>query len=190
MKLGPVALTIYLAPTSASAFVLVRPASTPMRNVFRKDRKLHFYSSTKDEALGDSGGSSEETQVNKQKKVFVNDGPLVWLSAYLTMFGVQEGKSQRFGVFASSVDEAKRTSPTESAMQRQKSAEELINIGDEERQLRDQAGTFMWALSAGYLTWASLFADDGGPIGHLLRLLSVFPIFLSVGFKLSAKKGL
>jgi hypothetical protein len=48
----------------------------------------------------------------------------------------------------------------------------------------------MWALSAAYVGWASLIADDGGLSGHILRFLSVIPLFLAVGYKLSAETGL
>jgi hypothetical protein len=101
----------------------------------------------------------------------------------------KEGKSIYFGVFT---NDAKKdaTTPEDAAVLRQLATENLTNIDDAERARRDQAGDIMGIVSALYIIWASLFADDGGFGGHVLRMVAVMPIFLAYGYKKSAKDGL
>jgi hypothetical protein len=120
----------------------------------------------------------------------VNNGQLAGLSPYLDKLGLKEGKSVYLGGLAIDVDESKRNSEEEATALRQKSTEDLTNIGMDERERRDKAGNVIWAVSAAYVVWASIFADDGGLSGHFLRFLSVIPLFLADGYKVSAKTGL
>jgi hypothetical protein len=138
----------------------------------------------------DSEPDIPQQEATKEKKAFVNDGPLAGLSPYLDKLGLKEGKSVFMGALAIDVDESKRNSEEEAAALRQKSAQDLTNIGMDERERRDKAGNVMWAVSAVYVAWASLIADDGGLSGHFLRFLSVIPLFLADGYKVSAKTGL
>lgn len=121
---------------------------------------------------------------------FVNSGPLAWMGTYLDGLGIEEGKAVYFGPIAVDVDESKRVSDSEASARREKAARELTNIGEEERRRRNQAGDVMAVLSAVYVAWATILGDDGGFSGHVLRMLSVFPVFLAVGYKLSAQSGL
>lgn len=82
------------------------------------------------------------------------------------------------------------TSAEEAAQLRQAAAKSLNNIGDEERARRSQAGDIMTVVSAIFILWASLFADDGGFSGHVLRMATVMPILFAYGYKESAKSGL
>jgi hypothetical protein len=127
---------------------------------------------------------------SEQQGEFDNNGPLAWMQTYLDLLGVKEGKSVFFGPIPVNVDESKRTTHDEATKRRETAARDLTNINMDERQRRDQAGSIMWVVSALYIAWASLIADDGGLSGHLLRFLSVVPTFLAVGYKLSAKTGL
>lgn len=120
---------------------------------------------------------------------FVNDGPLSWMTTYLDAMGIQEGRAIYYGPIPGEVDETKRPSESESVALRQQATQELMNINKDERQRRNQAGQVMTVLSIAYIAWAALVADDGGFTGHILRFLSVIPLFLAVGYKRSAATG-
>lgn len=126
-------------------------------------------------------------------KPFVNDGPFSWMSQYLNKFGIlQEGKMlqmDRFP-FVVDIDESSKPSAEESSNLRREAAENLMNIGMDERKRRDNAGTFMLGAAATYAFWAAAIADDGGIMGHLIRFAVVGPLALGWGYKLSAQKGL
>lgn len=121
---------------------------------------------------------------------FQNEGPFAWMSPFLGQMGLVEGKALSFGAFAVDVDDSQRVDKDEAARRRVQAAKDLTNIGEAERQRRDQAGNVMAVLSTVYILWSSLLADDGGLVGHLLRFLAVFPLFLTIGYKESAKTGL
>jgi hypothetical protein len=127
---------------------------------------------------------------SSSEKEFLNEGPFAWMGQYLSLSGLKEGKGIMYGVFPVDVDESQRPTTEETEKLRRKAAEDLINIGPEERKRRDEAGTVMLGLAAVYIAWASLIADDGGLTGHLLRFFAVFPLFLGLGYKLSAATGL
>lgn len=120
---------------------------------------------------------------------YQNDGPFGFLQQFLEIGGLtKEGKSIYFGAFTK--DATNATPPEEAAQLRQTAAESLTNIGDEERARRDQAGDIMTVVSAIYILWATLIADDGGFSGHVVRMAAAMPIFLAYGYKESAKSGL
>lgn len=167
-----------------------RPTHTVVSSFRSKPgQKLLMTGSTSNNEDDADVATADVTASNAPSK-FVNDGPLAWMSTYLDLFGVKEGKSVYLGPFPTEVVDSKRLADSEASARRQQAAQELININDDERQRRDEAGTVMGALSAIYVVWATLIGDDGGLSGHFLRLLSAFPIFLAVGYKLSAKTGL
>jgi hypothetical protein len=121
---------------------------------------------------------------------YQNDGPFAFMQDVLEIGGLtKEGKSIYYGVFTKDTDRD-TTSTEDAAKLRQLAAENLTNIDDAERARRDQAGNVMAVVSALYVIWASLVADDGGFGGHVLRLFAVMPIFLAYGYKESAKAGL
>jgi hypothetical protein len=120
---------------------------------------------------------------------FVNEGPLAWMSTFLDLFGMKEGKSLFFAL-PLDVDEDKRASPQDAKQLKAAAAVDLVNISSEERARRGKAGSYMWALSSVYVLWASLVADNGDLLGHVLRLLAAFPVFFALGFQLSAETGL
>jgi hypothetical protein len=121
---------------------------------------------------------------------YQNDGPFAFMQSALELGGLtSEGKSIYYGVFTKDSD-PRVNSPEEAERLRQRAAERLTNIDDAERNRRDQAGNAMTILSAIYVLWASLIADDGGVGGHILRMVAALPIFLAVGYKKSAKEGL
>ena len=125
-----------------------------------------------------------------QSSSYQNDGPFAFMQDMLEIGGLtKEGKSIYFGVLTKDVN-PESTSPEEAARMRQLAAENLTNIDDAERARRDQAGDIMILVSALYVVWASLFADDGEFGGHILRMAAVMPIFLAYGYKKSAKSGL
>lgn len=121
---------------------------------------------------------------------YQNDGPFAFMQDMLEIGGLtKEGKSIYYGVLTKDAN-PKSTSPEEAAQLRQIAAENLTNIDDAERARRDQAGDIMIAVSALYVIWASLIADDGEFGGHILRMAALMPIFLAYGYKESAKSGL
>jgi hypothetical protein len=139
---------------------------------------------------GDQFNESPRARVNNAADKFRNDGPFSWMQTYLEDMGVKEGKTVYYGPMAVDVDPTKRVSKEEINRLRKQAAQDLINIGPEERQRRNQAGNVMAAFTALYIIWASLIADDGGAGGHILRFLAFFPAFLAVGYKVSAQQGL
>lgn len=121
---------------------------------------------------------------------YQNDGPFAFMQSFLELGGLtKEGKSIYFGALTIDAN-TDATPPEEAAKLRQLATDNLTNIGDEERARRDQAGDVMTVLSAIYIFWASVIADDGGLGGHILRMVASFPIFLAYGYKESAKSGL
>lgn len=123
---------------------------------------------------------------------FENNGPLAWMIPYLSALGLEPGTGKQvvFGPIAMDLPESQKTNEEQAATRRKQAAENLVNIGPEERERRAQAGSIMLAVSAVYVAWTALIGDDGGIAGHLLRFLSVFPIFLGLGYKISAETGL
>lgn len=121
---------------------------------------------------------------------YQNDGPFSFMKDFLEIGGLtKEGKSIYFGVLTKDANTA-ATPPEEALKLRKLATENLTNIDDAERARRDQAGDVFIALSAIYIIWTSLFADDGGFSGHFLRFASIIPIFLAYGYKKSARDGL
>jgi hypothetical protein len=121
---------------------------------------------------------------------FVNNGPFAPLAPILELGGITPGKAITNGVFAVPVDESKKVSEEVATKLRVQASQDLVNIGAEERTRRDVLGTYIGLLAGAYLVWASLFADDGGISGHLLRLLAILPVFIAGGYKASARTGL
>jgi hypothetical protein len=126
----------------------------------------------------------------RQPSEFVNDGPMAWMNPYLDLFGVKEGKSIAFGPIPIDIDESKRPSPAIAAELRKEAAKIFQNIGMDERERRAKAGDIFAIATVAFTVWAALFADNGQLAGHVLRFLSVIPLFLTVGYKLSAETGL
>jgi hypothetical protein len=150
--------------------------------------------STTDEKVAEKNRVSEEKLISDPSghpgQGFENDGPLAWLQMYLDMFGLKEGKSIAYGPIPVNIDESKRPSSEIAEKMRSEAAMNLQNIGVDERQRRDNAANFMAVFTAVYATWSALFADHGGFDGHVLRFLTVIPLFFAYGYKLSAQTGL
>jgi hypothetical protein len=182
MKITAPTLAAWLVVTNSSAGIA---AFTPQRSVLQRS-----FARRRNSVRYQSTPQTDSEPASTQQGEFVNDGPLAGMTTYLDKLGLKEGKSVYFGALTIDVDESKRNSEEDAAALREKSAEDLTNIGMDERDRRDKAGDFMWAVSAAYVGWASLIADDGGFSGHILRFLSVIPLFLAVGYKLSAETGL
>jgi hypothetical protein len=141
------------------------------------------------------GFSANKRECNSCAKTTVysssynNDGPFAFMQDFLEMGGLtKEGKSIYFGVLTK--DSGTETPPEDAARLRQLAAENLTNIDDAERARRDQAGDVMTIVAILYTIWASLIADNGDFSGHIIRLVSMMPIFLAYGYKKSAKSGL
>lgn len=139
--------------------------------------------------------SEEETTTlttNKPSTEFKNEGPFAWMLPYMDVIGFKEGRTL-YGAIPMQQQNASMNggfSEQEAAERRRVAEENLQNIGDEERARRDQIGNIMALVSAVYVSWASLIADDGGWNGHVLRFLLVIPLVFAVGFKKSAQQGL
>jgi hypothetical protein len=131
------------------------------------------------------------SETDKALPEFVNTGPGQWLSPYLDLFGMKEGKTLMYAI-PMDVDEdtANKLSADESTRLQAVAAKNFYNIGLAERERRAQASKVSAVITAVYVVWASLIADDGGIGGHLLRFLSILPLFFTIGFKDSAATGL
>jgi hypothetical protein len=170
---------------TTSAKPTFRASNKNQKNTFRQ-RTIWRNSPTSVEPVVTEAAVSPE----KNKQEFVNDGPLAWMKRYLDMFGVREGKAIAYGPIPVDVDESKRPTPEVAQQLRQDAAKLFQNIGMDERERRAFAGNIFAAVTAAYAIWASLLADQGNVEGHVLRFLSVIPLFFTVGYKLSAETGL
>lgn len=186
MKVAPLSLATWLAVSNSAGIAAITPRSAVAHGSFAR----HRVSCKSTPKFDSEPAILQQEDDDTEKAAFVNSGPLAGMTTYLDLLGVKEGKSVFFGPIAIDVDDSKRNSEEEARALRQKAAQDLTNIGMDERDRRDRAGSVMWAVSAVYVVWASLIADDGGLSGHVLRFLSVIPLFLSVGYKASAKTGL
>jgi hypothetical protein len=142
-----------------------------------------------DDASTTTTTTTTTTTAKPQDEEFVNDGPMAWMEPYLQRMGIEEGKAIAYGPIAVDVDEANRPPPQVAELLRNEAAQNLVNINVQERQRRDVAGTLAWYATVSYATWAAVLADDGGWGGHVLRFVTVIPLFLAVGYKRSAKTG-
>lgn len=133
--------------------------------------------------------TSEPTSVNAEQG-FENGGLFSWMIPYLSMLGVEEGKRVLYGPIAVPVDPFTIPDEAEVTRRRKQAAIDLVNIGMEERNRRLMVGNAFTIISAIYVAWAALIADDGSLSGHILRFASAFPILFAVGFKLSAETGM
>lgn len=137
----------------------------------------------------DDSISSASSSTRTSSDIFVNDGPLAGFPAALELIGLTEGKSIAFGMFSKEVDHGQVVSEDEAIKRRANAAAELVNIDMEERYRRKQAGDILTVVAAVYILWATLIADDGGLLGHLIRAVSFFPVFFAYAYKQSAKLG-
>ena len=123
-----------------------------------------------------------------QVRASENTGEFAWLVPYLDLLGIKEGKKVFFGPIP--IDVGPIPSPEESERRRIEAAQNLMNIDAEERARRAQAARVMLGVTAVYMAWSALIADDGSLGGHVIRFASVVPIFLALGYRLSAETGL
>lgn len=127
---------------------------------------------------------------SEKKREFENKGRLFsWIPMYLELFGMTEGKSLNYAI-PLNVDESRRSSPAESARLKKEAAENLQNIGIDERNRRAEAAKIFAAISILYAGWAGIIVDDGDLIGHIVRFGVVFPLFFAEGMRRSAESGL
>mmetsp|Transcript_19670 Transcript_19670/g.36715 ORF Transcript_19670/g.36715 Transcript_19670/m.36715 type:complete len:197 (-) Transcript_19670:49-639(-) len=167
-----------LSPSSPTSYYQGSIASFHQSHHGRHKLKLH---ESKD-------ADSKETQGE-----FVNNGPNAWLSPYLDLFGMSEGKKLVYALplpFDDDNSNDSKVNDAEAARLREEAAKNLINIGTEERERRAQASKVAGVVTAVYATWAALIADTGGLEGHIFRFLTIFPLFFTLGYKLSAEQGL
>ena len=131
--------------------------------------------------------SPVKTETKAKEDSFVNDGLFSWMETFLFPYG--EGKSLSYGVPVSAHDKPKAT-PDQVAAQKQEYTKNMMNIGTEERERRRNAADFFAVATAAYLCWAALIADQGDMAGHIVRFISVLPLFVTVGYKESGQRGL
>lgn len=82
-------------------------------------------------------------------------------------------------------------SEEEIADRRQRSASELVNIDDMERNRRIESGNLCLALTALVTTYIVTFIDQGDLYGHLIRFIAIYPFFaVGYGLRKSGKAGL
>mmetsp|Transcript_19473 Transcript_19473/g.29179 ORF Transcript_19473/g.29179 Transcript_19473/m.29179 type:complete len:219 (-) Transcript_19473:319-975(-) len=140
-------------------------------------------------AGSDSVSVSESDSVGKSKDVFENDGLFAWMQPYLDLFGYTEGKTTYYGPGVP-VDESKFPSEEEQKKLREKAAEDMMNIGMEERERRRQGGEIAYKAAIAYSLISSIILDDGSFGGHLARFAVIMPLFFAFGYTKSADTGL
>jgi hypothetical protein len=109
------------------------------------------------------------------------------MTPFLDLFGFKEGKRMNYAIPMDVVGQSNvsKISDADAARLREEATKTLSNIGTEERERRAQAAKVFGIITALYSVWAALIADDGGLSGHILRFLSIIPLFFTVGYKLS-----
>lgn len=133
----------------------------------------------------------QEQQQQQQSQQFVNTGPMAWMQQSLDLAGVVPGQTIAYGPFTTgTVKESDRKSAEEAARLRDEATQKLQNIDMGERNRRRGASEVMTVATVVYATWAALLGDQGDLAGHFLRLGTIFPLFLAVGYRLSADTGL
>jgi hypothetical protein len=209
MKFLPLALAAVVA-TSVEAFSpLSHPRTTSIYNVgsfsmagkqLQQRNDLLFSSKIllddpeTMEATTTTSNSKENKSANKgdnKKEDFVNNSPMAWMQDFFDLAGTVPGQTIAYGPFAKGqVPESQRTSVQEAAKRQDEAARNLQNIDMDERTRRLNASNAMAVAGAIYAVWAALIGDQGDFGGHMLRFLTIFPLFLSVGYRLSAQTGL
>jgi hypothetical protein len=107
----------------------------------------------------------------------------------LSILGFREGTTTFYGPTVP-VQESDYPTEQEQQRRRDKAREEMTNIGPEERDRRRYAGEIATRISIGYAIFSSLLLDHGDFMGHVHRFLIVVPLFLALGYKKSAERGL
>jgi hypothetical protein len=194
MKIGFAALCLTILGTpSGTAFV---PRSLSQQTVSGVSvvslPSKHDSSFSMQMAVTETDKDSDASK--KSTTPFENTGAFAWMKPYLQAMGFTQGKTL-YGALplpAGFLDKpsSPSSSTAASSSNQQYEINDLQNIGIDERARRDQVGDVMLAASVLYGTWASLWADHGGSMGHVLRGGLALPLFFAVGFKLSAKEGL
>ena len=134
---------------------------------------------------------NSEPKVEQQRQEFVNKGPMAWMQQFLDLAGVVPGQTIAYGPFTTgSVKESDRKPAPEAERLRAEATQNLQNIDMEERNRRRGASEIMTVLTVIYAIWAALLGDQGDFAGHVLRFGTIFPLFLAVGYRLSADTGL
>ena len=129
----------------------------------------------------DVRGTSSSLAASKE---FVNDGPFFFMQPFLEVLGFKEGSTTFYGP-AKAVNPQDYPSTEEQLRLRQKAAEEIVNINQDERDRRIYAGNIAYKVSFAYAIFAGLFLQD-----PLLRFLIVLPLFFAVGYTKSGQEGL
>ena len=125
--------------------------------------------------------------IKANKEMFDNDGLFSWMQSFFLFH--EDGKSMKYFVPVDA-DSTSRKTPEQVAAQKREFSKDLMNIGMEERERRRNAGDIFTVVTAAYVCWAALVVDQGDLLGHILRFLSVLPLFFAVGLKESADRGL
>mmetsp|Transcript_34438 Transcript_34438/g.50581 ORF Transcript_34438/g.50581 Transcript_34438/m.50581 type:complete len:212 (+) Transcript_34438:126-761(+) len=119
---------------------------------------------------------------------FRNDGKYWFMKT--VMAGYKEGKRVVMGVPVGGGDPSQQVSDGMVAERRALAAAELVNIGTEERELRENVGNALLSASALYAVYLALFVDQGDAFGHVVRF-SVYPLFTTgYALRVSGKKGM
>jgi len=133
--------------------------------------------------------STHKLRLNAVEKEFENDGPFSLMQPFLPLFGFSEGRTTYFGP-GIEVKESDYPSEEEQQARREKAKEEMMNIGQEERDRRRLGGEIAYKAAISYAIVSSLILDDGSFSGHLARFAVVLPLFFASGYTKSAESGL
>lgn len=109
---------------------------------------------------------------SKSATPFVNSGPFSWMEPFLDIIGFKEGMQLNYAA-PRSVDLSNVPSNEEAASLRREAADNVMNIGMDERERRRQGGNISFAVVAAYAAYAAIVLDDGGFGGHLARFAVV-----------------
>ena len=199
MKLSSLAVVAAASVTAEAAFVGPSFAARPMVGQLRQrpstspsclNVATEKETTPVDQATLVDGPSNKATTMNKDQvdnESFENQGLFWWMTNFLFLH--EDGKSMAYGMPVDA-NNSQKASPGQVAQQKQEFADNLMNIGMEERERRRNAGKVFTILTGVYVVWASLIADQGDLQGHILRFLSFLPLFFASGYQKSAEAGL
>jgi len=116
-----------------------------------------------------------------------NDGIYSWMYPYMNLLGFKSGNTL---VGAVAQEATAEFSAVEMEALRQKAAEEMANISDDERARRGEMSNVCYAASAVYAAVSGILLDDGLFTGHLIRFAIFLPLVTARGLQISANRGL
>jgi len=184
MRFPNIAITVVMGTATAVH------AFAPGTAYIRYNNDVHQIQSLKTTSFLLSSPSNDVSSTSDTTNDFQNDGLFSWMIPFLGTFGFTEGKSSVYAIPMSLPADTIIPSEKEIAKRQSEAAENMFNIGPQERERRSEASKIAFAVTIGYAILSSLKLDQGDIMGHLVRFGIIIPGFIAVGLRKSAELGL